>query len=201
MTCAYCGQHELAARHGALWVRPDWDGQGPFPFVAPGTYPPGWPTHTLSDDEVERVERCVQVMHERARGRRDPWRLPPNLERRRRGLQGEMAVAVLTGYPFRCDLAGFGKPDVGPYQVRTTDGWPYLAVNSTDLAGPRTPCILVFQDKVSTRRFTIRGLLPEAGRALDWPAEGERGPGKAEYKVPLNALVNPWAIPELSPKA
>jgi hypothetical protein len=148
--------------------------------------------YVLTARDQRTVDSCAAKMFARGEGRRDRQG-QRSLESHRRGAAGELAFARLTSLPFDCKAVGFSKPDVGPYQVRTSSGSPYLVLHEND--GDGTPAVAMLELDAATYR--IAGWLRESrqGKRPEWWRNpGDRRPA---FFVPYEKLEVAGLIPEL----
>ena len=205
MTCTWCGSEtHPAGHHGGLVTRPDWDGQAPYPFLAPAEVPElsraTRPTFTLGPADQALAARCAEQLERGSAKARDRWGSkaldqPGRLEAHLVGAAGEVAFARIIRRPWRCNAGrGYGKPDVGPYQVRTRRaGGDYRLPVHPKEEGP----VVLMVGRPWTFRFV--GWLRDsrdAHRPEWWDDPGKRN--APAWFVPWEFLEDPWKLPELA---
>jgi hypothetical protein len=171
---------------------------GPHPPIYAATTPQTRYTATLTPEERQRAHDCAKLMQRNSKRKRDRWGVAFSFENHLLGAAGEIAFARLTGLTYRCKASNHSKPDVGPYQVRTTRHNPYLVIHENDADG--TPVVAIMGDETTMQfrivgwlEFAIHGKLPEFVRD-----PGNRRPA---FFVPHALLDPPSTLPELRPKA
>lgn len=148
---------------------------------------------TLRGKDLADAEACAQRIHARGQGRQDRQGVR-SLDSTRKGYYGEMAFARISGLPFRCDIHGFGKPDVGRYQVRTSAGHPFLPVHENDRDD--VPVVLMMGRPPGP--FRLVGWIAQARLAKRRDYLDDPGGRRPAFFVPLDALDSPWTIPEVA---
>ena len=192
--CTWCGRHDHRPfEHGGLIVDPDWDGQAPFPFLAPSTALASLPTWTLDAKDMARADAYAHRMHERGKRKHDRLNTQSLLDNRIMSARSEVSLSRLTGLPAFLSDTGYGKPDVGPYQVRHSNQGR-LKVAKYD---PGHVPLVAMSGRGDT--YQVRGWTP---RAAPWKVDDylddPRGWGPAWF-VPWALLLDPWTLPELAP--
>lgn len=185
------------------------DGSPRYPghYHQPIYLPEGWEpvrgivlVHTLSPADQERAARCGADRNHGKSKASDKWgdkalHLEGRLANHILGAEGEIALARLTGLPWKCNAGrGYGLPDVGGYGVRTRRHQGLLIVHTDD----RLSMPMVLMREVGPHAYQVAGWVERAGAChkAEWLADpGDRNPA---YFVPDNVLNDPRTLPELA---